>query len=163
MGIKLYDLAAEFAALSDTLTADEVPPDVEAGIDALNLAIEAKVGGCVAVWRTLESEAEAFRSESRRLAAMAQARERGAERLKAYVARSLDTAGIPRVVTDIGKVSVGNASRPSIRWTGDGDPPVGLRKVKIELDGTEAYKWWKGGMLPEDGFAVETSRVVRVS
>src|SRR5690349_13726450 len=100
MGIKLYDLAAEFSALSDTLTADEVPPDVEAGIDALNLAIEAKVGGCVAVWQTLLAEAEAYRGESRRLAAMAQARERGAERLKAYVSRSLDLAGIARVVTD---------------------------------------------------------------
>ncbi len=164
MSIHLYQLSAEFAALSDVLTGDEIPPDIEAGIDALNLAIEAKVGGCVQVWRSMEAEAEAYRGEARRLAAMAQAREKAAERLKAYVSRSLDTAGIARVVTDVGKVSVGNASRPSIRWTRDVEElPAELVRFKTELNGTAAYDAWKIGMLPDEGFEVTTSRVVRVS
>ncbi len=162
MGLALYTLTSEFAALADTLTGDEVPPDVEASIDGLQLAIEAKVGGCVAVWQTMEREADAYRAEAKRLATMAQVRERGAERLKAYVARSLDLAGIGRVVTDVGKVSVSNASRPSIRWAGDGEPPEGFARVKVELDGTAAYAAHKAGTLP-DGFTVELSRVVRVS
>ncbi len=163
MSIHLYQLSAEFAALADELTADEVPAPIEDRIDALNLAIEAKVGGCVQVWRSMEAEAEAYRGEARRLAAMAQAREKAAERLKSYVSRSLDTAGIARVVTDVGKVSVGNASRPSIRWAGaDVDPPVNFQRIKVELDGAAALAAHKAGMLPE-GFEVSLSRVVRVS
>ncbi len=162
MGLSLYTLSADFAALADELTADEVPAPIEERIDTLNLAIEAKVGGCVQVWRTMEAEAEAYRGEAKRLATMAQVRERAAERLKGYVSRSLDTAGITRVVTDVGKVSVGNASRPSIRWTGDGEPPEGFTRVKVELDGDAALKAHKSGTLPE-GFTVSLSRVVRVS
>lgn len=163
VGLKLYDLSSSFAALADTMTSDEVPPDVEAGIDALQLAVEAKVGGCVKVWQQLAAEEEAYRAESQRLAKMAAARKNAVERLKAYVSRSLDAAGIPRVVTDVGKVSICNASRPSIRWNGAGDPPPAFSRVKVELDGNLAYAVVKaGGTLP-DGFTVETSRVVRVT
>lgn len=157
---RLYELSAEFAAFADRLS-EEVPPEIETELDALTLALEDKAACCVKLWRTWEAEAEGFRGEAARLAKMASVRENAAARLKAYVCRCLDAAGIAKVTTDVGKLSVRTASRPSIKWVGDDELPAELMRIRVELDGAKAFDLWKAGALP-DGFEIIHSRFVQV-
>ena len=158
--MKLYEITGQLAALADGL-GEEVPADLELQLDALSLALEEKAAGCVKVWRTLEAEADGFRGESQRLAKMAGVRESAAARLKAYVARCLDAAGIAKLPSDVGKLSVRTASRPTIRWAGDGELPTEFARIETKLDYEKAAAAFKAGTLP-DGFNASQSRFVQV-
>ena len=158
----LYQLTDEAADLANRLGDEPTDADLEA-IGTNEEAFRAKAASYVAVWRTLETEAETMRLEARRLSELAAKRENGADRLKRRIAWALDTLGIDKLPTELGRLSVANASRPSIRWDGDlADLPDGFRKIETKLDSDAALDSYKAGTLPK-GFSVKTSRYVRVS
>jgi hypothetical protein len=162
--VKLYELTTEYRLLADLILAgdgDEVPENVSATLDRIEGDLSDKVRNIVALRREWITEAEGLRAEAARLAAMAKARENAADRLQAYCVRCLDAAGVESVRTDLGRVQVQAASRPSIRWDGEGSIPDDFTRTKVELDGQAAYEAWKDGWLPE-GFRVERSRGLRV-
>jgi hypothetical protein len=101
--MKLYELTAEYAALADAVDTGD---DLDARLAALEGAIERKVGGVVRVIRSLEAEVEALRAEERRLADRRHARERAAERLRAYLRDCLAGAGLSRVRSDVATVTL---------------------------------------------------------
>lgn len=162
--MRLYELTNEFAALADRLVDGEISVGVAASLDALTLGIEEKVAGCVAVYRTFEAEAEGIESEVKRLEAMAKTRRNRAKELKNYLVSCLTTAGIDKVMTPIGKVSVCRAGRPSISWADEDltTLPDEFVRVKRELDGNKAYSAYREGTLP-GGFVVEFAKYPRVS
>lgn len=160
--MKLYELTDRIRSIADSLVDDELPENAEAVLDSIAELLEAKVRNVVAIRREWLSEAEAMRAEAARLTEMARRRESRADWLQAYCVRCLDNAGIAKVKTDIGNVSVANASRPTIRWDEACPIPDEFARVKVELDGTKAYEAWKSGTLG-DGFTVERSRHLRVT
>lgn len=160
--MKLYMLSDRVRQIADSLIdADELTPEQSAFLDDIASEIESKVRNIVAIRREWLSEAEAMRAEAKRLTEMARVRESRADWLQDYCIRCLDAAGISKVKTDIGNVSVALASRPSIKWDRDIEQCPFVR-TKIELDGTRAYEALKAGKLP-DGFTVERSKHLRVS
>ncbi len=164
--MKLYVLATHFRALADRLLQSETGElsDTDlASLNELEMAMPVKIGSCVAVYRELETEAEGIKAEADRLAKLAKARMNAADRLKAYVRDCMDEAGIPSIKTDLGKVQVQEAGRPSIKWTGTTDEiPDDYKRVKVEFNGEAAYQTWKAlGTLPE-GCEVKKSRFIRV-
>lgn len=162
--LTLYALVGEQIDLANELAeTGELSPEAEAAIDANAEALEAKAGGYVAIWRTLDSEAEAMEAEARRLSDLARHRRNGAKALKARLVWALDTCGIQRLVTPLGKLAVCNASRPSFAVLGDAaELPTGLQKVTVALDDRAALEAWKAGTLPA-GVRAAVSRYVRVS
>lgn len=160
----LYQLTAEFSDLAARLTDEPDEFQIEQ-IEANEEAIRAKAEGYVAVWRTLEAEAETMKAEADRLADLAKKRRNGAQRLKDRLAYCLDACGIDRLPTPLGRLSVANAGRPSIRWMGDiTEAPLEFTKVKSEtvIDSDAALAAYKAGTLPA-GFRASVTRYVRVS
>jgi len=73
---------------------------------------------CEAVIRNLKASAEARTTESARLAGLAKRDGRNADALKGYLKTQMDRAGIRRVDSTLGGVSIRVNSRPAIRWLG---------------------------------------------
>lgn len=157
----LYAIVAEIQAATMANEDGELPPELEARLDGLEMDLQTKVRNIVALYREWDTEGEAAKSEAARLAAIAKSRAGNADRLRAYLVHCLDAAGIATVKTDIGNVSVRSASRPSIRWEGAGPLPDEFVRTKVELDGAKAFDAYKAGTLPE-GFVAERTRFVSV-
>jgi hypothetical protein len=128
--VKLYELAADAAVLdrwldehADAIAAadGEVPPELAALLDQSDAAMAAKVAGIVRVIRNHDAAAVAAKAEAARLSAVAKARAGTVESLKRYLATSLGIAGMPKVVTDVGTVSVQN-NPPAVAFTVPASP-----------------------------------------
>lgn len=115
-GLRLYELAPAYAYLVDALDDDD-SGDGHSHLDALSDAIDAKASGIAHVLAQLDAEAEAMRSEEKRLAARRQARERRAESLRDYLRMSLDAAGVPKIKTSTHTISVGDGRSASLSRT----------------------------------------------
>ncbi len=161
----LYELSAEFVTLKDQLGDGElIDADLDLLIESNAAAIEAKAAGYLAVLRTLDSEALALRTEAKKLDHLARNRENGAERLRARLVYCMDLCKIERLPTPLGTIRVQQASRPTIRWVRDEtEIPHPFRRVKVELNGQNAYEVWRMTKELPDGFRVEFSRGIRVS
>lgn len=163
--MKLYELAPELRAVAESTDENgELPPDLEAKLDALNLALEAKAGGLVALWRELLVEAEGLEAEKNRLAKMAQVRKNKAERMKAYLLHHLVAAGIDKVKTPLGTVGVRFASTPKVTCEQPEDLPLPFLKVKTEygVDRDAVLAAWQAGNPLPPGVTVERTRHLEV-
>lgn len=166
--MRLFDLAAKYRELSDRLLSSEsgeLTPADEAFLNSLDNSIAVKVGSIVALRRELGAEVEAMKAESNRLRTLAAARERADERLQRYLIDCMAGAGLDSIKTSIGRVTVAEASRPTIRWEGGiGDIPWWCKRVKttVSLDSDKALEMYEAeGTLPP-GFTVERSKHIRV-
>lgn len=164
--LSLYALADEYQAIEQALieSGGELTPEIEAALDALDDALEDKVERIVHVIQSKQRTADMAKLEATRLSELARTRANGADSLRRYLMAQLQRAGKTRVDTPTAIVTVQRNSRPSIAWTGEGDPPEEYRRVRIEPDTEGVYRTWKasGGEILPDGFTMTTGLHLRI-
>jgi hypothetical protein len=161
MPANLYAVAHEIAAL---LADDggELPPGVEGRLDALEMALETKAENLCRYVQQLAADAVAYRGEAARLAGLASAAAAKAERLKAYLRASLETAGVTKLSTELFVVSVCKNSQPTVRLDEGAAVPAAYQRVTIELDKAAVAADWKAGKSLPAGIACEVHTHLRI-
>lgn len=106
--MNLFELQGEWHALNAAIDdADgEMTPEVEARFLALDGELTDKVGGYIAVIRSLEAEAAALKAEEERMRARRKARENTRERLRGMLLDALVAMDVGSVKTPLGSASV---------------------------------------------------------
>lgn len=101
--MKLYELAASYAKLSDL---QELGGDVLEAINMIEEGIEEKVGNTLKVIEQFEAEARVLKEVEARMAERRKAKENEAKRLREYIATQMEKAKIKKVSTDTHSVTV---------------------------------------------------------
>lgn len=107
---KLYELTTELAIINDTLidAQGELTPDLEARLDAVNLALEVKADG-IRKWKTMiDADEAAIDGEIKRLQKMKTTTVNIGERLKAYVKKNMEAVGLKSIKTLSGTFTIAN-------------------------------------------------------
>lgn len=99
----LYQIANEFAKLSDSGMEPELIADT---LDGIEWELEAKVEQIIAVCKNEQAYADALKEESKNLSERAKETENRIASMKDYIARSLETAGKKSLKAGIHQVSV---------------------------------------------------------
>lgn len=103
--MKLYELPARFAEVEAMLIDGEMTEEVCAKLSFLEETISAKVQACLCVVKNLEARAYARYTEAGRISELGDSDKRNADRLKAYVEKTLISIGIDKLETELFKVS----------------------------------------------------------
>lgn len=165
--LRLYDIPERYRDIEDAIIeADgDITPEQEAALDHLSDEFERKAEYLALLSREAKAEAEAVAIEEKRLNKRRTAAKNRERRLKSYLHACLEKAGRDRVEGDRIKVRIQANTRPTIRWPfAPEEAPERFRRVTVDVDGTETYRAWKAGELPEGqgGFVVELGSHVRV-
>lgn len=104
----LYEIANDYAKLMDEDFDPEFIADTLAGIEGM---LEDKVENCLAVIKNELAYAESLKAESKKLSERAKSSELRAERIKEYIAASLETAGKKSLKAGVHQVTVRAASK----------------------------------------------------
>jgi hypothetical protein len=106
--MKLYELASELAVINDTLidAQGELTPDLETRLDELNLQLTEKATGLRKWLVVIENDETALETEISRLQRIKKVNENLRERLKEYVKKNMEVAGLKTIKTQIGTFSV---------------------------------------------------------
>ena len=112
---RLYELATELAVINDTLidAQGELTPDLEQRLDAVNLALEQKASGIRKWYAMIENDETALETEIARLQRIKKVNENLRERLKEYVKKNMEVAGLKTIKTQIGTFTIAN-NPPSV-------------------------------------------------
>lgn len=171
----LHELAEHFRAINQLLVdlGGEVADEDEAAIDALIEELDRARGDIddkIDVIRPIiahnRTEAEYYEGEADLYYAKSRGYARTVERLKAWMIRSLDRAGLRKAGRLIPQQIQVNGGLPSVEWEKIGEPiPEGFRKSKVvvELDKERVYEWIDAGFgdqLPP-GIKVTRGRHIR--
>lgn len=114
--LKLYEATDALEIVREWLceSEGELTPEIEALLNDAALDFDLKAERVALMVREFITEGEAIAAEAERLAARAKAREKGAERLKAYLHREMTAAERPVVKRPLVTIRV-QASAPSVR------------------------------------------------
>lgn len=98
--MRLYEISAEMRAALAVLEEreGELDDELEARLDAVDLAMGEKVDACLCLEAEMRAEADAMAAEAKRLAERGKRRGAEADRLREYVARSVRDSGARKVV-----------------------------------------------------------------
>ncbi len=165
MTARLWEIADELETVAAEIAeaGGELTPELEARLDAIGGAFDAKVERVALAVRNYEVNAEAAKLEEDRLAAIRKSHERSAAGLKRYLLVTMRRAGNLKVETPRARVRVQKNSQPSIRWTGGlDDLPDPYRRVTVEPDLQRVREDLKAGAEPPDGFVVDVGYHVRI-
>ena len=165
----LYELGAELETLIAEVVENEglLTDELEAQLNALDLAFDEKVEKVVMAIRAEQARAKMVREEMKRLEELASPHERAADSLKAYLFEQMQRVGKRKVDRPLGKAWIQKNSRPSIRYTGTdpdnlSDVPENFVRTVRHLDKDGAYRLWKSGEKLPDMLHVEEGERVRV-
>lgn len=159
----LYTLSAAFTALTARIE-EEVPDDLAALLDQLEIDLPTRVADCVEYRDRLRDEAESLRGRAAKFTELARKREAVADTLESDIVRVMDAAGVKDLPTPSGKVRIQQASRPAITWAGEPDEiPDALKKTTVAFNSQAAWEAWRTTKQLPDGCRVMYSRGVRVS
>jgi hypothetical protein len=164
-GLRLYDLPDAIREVEARIieAEGEISPELEAELDALEGAFEAKAEYLALLAREAKASAAAWKQEEDRMRAHRTAAENRERRLKDYLHASMRRLGVDRIEGERAKVRVQANTRPSITWAGEPEAiPEAFRRVSITPDGTALYDEWKAGSELPEGFVVEVGSHVRV-
>lgn len=132
----LYELTTEMLELSDLLTSGEIDDQTYADtLESLRFDTEQKLEGYAKLIRSLEAEAEAYKTEADRFYAKRKARENAAARIKERIAFHLASTGQTAAKAGLFSWSLRMAKAVSI--TDESALPVELFRVKTEPDKTK--------------------------
>jgi hypothetical protein len=163
--LRLSDFPTAFAAIDAVIDelGGELPEDVEARLDAMDVAFETKCDGVAWLIRQADSEVAFWRPEYDRITKRLRAAQHRSARLRNYLQSTMEALGRDKVETGRFSVRLQKNSTPSIRWPGDlAELPDHLKCVEVSLDGKAAREALKAGTLPE-GFEVVVGRHLRIS
>lgn len=120
------DLQAAAAAIDAACddTGGELPADLEALLDGIQMDFASKVDGICRVMRNLQAAGAMYMQEVDRLRAAADRLQRAHDRLKAYILACMLRAKLPRVETPLFKVRVQRNSQPAVTCDVPIDPVV---------------------------------------
>lgn len=99
----LYEIANDFAKLTDS---DMDPEMIADTLEAIEWELEGKIENCLAVIKNELAYAESLKAESKKLTERAKASELRSERIKEYIASSLETAGKKSMKAGVHQVTV---------------------------------------------------------
>lgn len=99
----LYEIANDFAKLTDS---DMDPEMIADTLEAIEWELEGKIENCLAVIKNEIAYAESLKAESKKLAERAKSSELRADRIKEYIASSLETAGKKSLKAGVHQVTV---------------------------------------------------------
>lgn len=107
--VKLYEVANDYAKLSndDSFTQEEIQDT----LDAIEGELGDKVGNVLAIIKNLQSDAEALKAESVKLAERAKSALNKADSLKQYIVSSMESAGLKRLSAGVQSVTLRAASK----------------------------------------------------
>ena len=166
---KLYELGADLEETIAEIVENEglLTDELEARLNALDLAFDEKVERVVMAIRAEQARAEMVRNEIRRLAELAAPHDQAADSLKAYLFTQMQRVGKRKVDMPLAKAWIQKNSRPSIRYAG-ADPdnltdlPEELVRTVKHFDGRAAYEAWKAGEQLPENVHVEEGQHLRV-
>lgn len=128
--MRLYELSAAYRMLSEMEDAEAF----DAALSELQGNIEEKAENIAALVRSLEAETEAHRTEAKRHAEIAQARQNRTDRLKDYLKTNLEGAGLTRVKAGLFSVAIqANGGRPVVRIAPDAELPEAFTVLVPEV------------------------------
>ncbi|MED5073390.1 siphovirus Gp157 family protein [Anoxybacillus geothermalis] len=157
--MKLYELAANYVELMNM--ADEM--DSEAIVDTLEAIrdeIELKAENIAKLIRNLEADARAIREEEKRLNEKRTAIENKVKRLKAYLFKQLEHAGIQRIKRPTITVYIQD-NPPSVDVVDISVIPEEFLKHKVEVDKKSILERIKSGeQIP--GVELKREKGVRI-
>lgn len=162
--LKLYEIVDEIDTLLDQVAEaeGELTPEVEKALSEWGAKFDEKVERVIMKIRNLEATGKAMKEEGKRLNDGAKARTNDGKRLRVYLLHQMKALGRDKVETAIGKIWRGKSARPTIIWTGEGDPPKEAMKLvpeHWEVDGNLLYDLWKEKKLPTGFDATQTEFV----
>jgi|HubBroStandDraft_4_1064222.scaffolds.fasta_scaffold00070_10 hypothetical protein len=142
----LYQLSdAIQSALSECSEDGEITPDLEARLNALQIAFEDKVHGICQFMRQCELDATVVSIEVERLTKLKQSLTGKFEWLKGYLQRSMQALGMTAVDTPLFHLRIQRNSRPSFVLAAGAEVPEQFRRVEVSMDGNAVYAAWKEG------------------
>lgn len=100
-------------------------------LDAVKEALSTKADGVAKYIRNEETTIEGIDSEIKRLRELKAAKSKRLENFKAYVIRSLEIAGVKKIETSIGKMTMRNYPIIKIECAED-EIPVAYKKIEVK-------------------------------
>lgn len=151
----LYTIANDYAKLMDEDFDPEFIADTLAGIEGM---LEDKIENCLAVIKNELAYAESLKAESKKLNERAKSSELRAERIKEYIAASLETAGKKSLKAGVHQVTV-RAPSKSVEITDSGALPSEFVEYEtiIKAD-TLAIKHQLAAGIDVPGAALKTGK-----
>lgn len=168
--MKLYDYAAEFAELFDSLGDMAGDDDLEQAwfdtLESIEAEFEVKAENVAAYIKQLKGEADMLREQERAFAERRRAKEHHAERLKKYLLDSMAAVNLKKIDRPMAVISVrNNAESPLfvnesgfIEWAKRNADEL-LRYKEPEIDKTAVKRYLQGGH-ELDGVRLERSQSV---
>ena len=135
--LNLYEITSELRELQDALieSGGEITDEMEERFDDLLDAEEDKTEGYIAVIRSMEEEAEAFKREEQRLKKRRKAAENSAGRLKERLLMAMEVRGQDERSTALGKVKrQRNSSSGTTVFSDPEDLPDHFKRVRVSAD-----------------------------
>lgn len=156
---RLYELAAEYAALQDAASDGE---DVEAALDALQDELAVKADRVAHVLRGLDADDDAMTAEIKRMTARRDAVRRNSEKLHAYILQCMEGAGVLKLKSATLSLTVGD-SPERVEVVDESLVPSEFKKpAETVVRKAEILKAWRdhGEVVP--GVEIKRSRILRV-
>lgn len=154
---RLYQLPAEFEAVAALADENgELPEAALERIAALEMALRDKLEGICCMVRSFEASAAAYRNEAERLGRSARAASNNADRLKAYMLRTLEQMGLRQAEAGLFRVRVcQNGGRLPVKIAVPAEQlPEQCRKVVVEADADAVRALLESGVpVPGCGLA----------
>lgn len=169
----LHELAEYFREINKAIveTGGEVTDENEATIDALieeldraRGDIDDKIDAIRPIIERNRAEAAYYEGEADRYYARSRGFSRAVERLKSWMIRSLDHAGLTRAGRLIPQQIQANGGLPAVDWELIGEPiPEGFARVvtTVELDKQAVYRFLELGLPLPRGIKVTRGRHIR--
>lgn len=134
--MKLYELTNELAAFLQAIENDEIPEDaINDTLEAIQGEIELKADDIACLLKNLDAEAKAIKEEETKLAERRKAKEKSYERIKEYLAESLQRVGIDKVETARNKITFRKSESVYVA-----DEAAFIEWAEKENDGFLTYK-----------------------
>ena len=104
--MKLYEIANDYRALMQAIDDDELPEECIADtLEAITSEIEVKADNIACMLKNIEVDVKALKEEETKLATRRKAKEKAYERLKEYLAATLQSLCIDKVETSRNKIT----------------------------------------------------------
>lgn len=156
--MNLYAVSKQIEAINGLIDYHdgEITPEVESALEEIKADMVKQADGIAGWIRNLRAEAKAAKEEADLFMKRSRSRANLAERVASLFLVCMQGLAINKlrgmfILTDR------TASRPAIRWVGEGLIPKKYRRVRVELDGDAVYQDYKAGKKLPEGFEVKYS------
>ena len=161
---RLYELTGAYARVLSIMEESDAPEEWDLALEDLRDGIEAKAENIARLVRVLESDADAFEAEAKRLTSRAKARTSQVARLKDYLKMNLVFVGLEKVKGILFTVSLQD-SPPACQIVELAAIPAEYRVVIPETwrpDARAIIDAWKESQVQIPGTEVIQSKHIRI-